>query len=50
VVDTYQFPAFEAGSVLRVGLYSPVDGTRLNILDQKHNFAGDYLEIQTKVP
>jgi hypothetical protein len=45
VIDTYEIPALDAGHVLRVGLYSPDDGTRLPVLDSRHNVTNDFADI-----
>ncbi len=45
VVDSYELPLFETGTALRLGLYSPDDGTRLLIFDTQQKAIGDYIQI-----
>lgn len=47
VVDRYELPAVEAGFALRVGLYSPADGSRLSVVGGE-NGTVDYMEIPLK--
>jgi hypothetical protein len=45
VVDTYEIPAVDGGWALRVGWYSPEDGTRLARRGAAQNAPEDYAQI-----
>ena len=45
VVDNYELPIYDTGTALRLGLYSPDDGSRLPIFDAQQTTVGDYIQI-----
>lgn len=45
VADSYQLPLPENAAALRIGLYSPLDGVRLLLLDAAAIEQGDFIEI-----
>jgi 4-amino-4-deoxy-L-arabinose transferase-like glycosyltransferase len=48
VIDDYELPAVSAAVTLRIGLYDPITGTRLPILNEFNETADNYFNLDLK--